>query len=388
MPLALLALAIGAFGIGSTEFAVMGVLPDIAADMGVTISQGGYLISAYALGVVVGAPLLTASSTRFTRKRLLLAMTAIFTVGNAAAALAPNYGFLLAARVLTALPHGAFFGVGAVVAAGLVAADRRARAVSLMFLGLTVANILGVPATTALGHAFGWRLTFALIAGTEVIAAIGIALLVPADRTNPDIHLRAELRAFARPQLWLALAVATLGFSGLFAVYAYIAPSLSALAGGGAVALTIALTLFGLGMTVGNLVGGRLADRALMPSLYAGLGGLSAAAMLFAIAAHNLVTALVPVFLIGLAGAAVVPGLQVRIMTLAGDAPTMAAATVQSALNIANAVGAALGGLVITAGFGYRAPALVGAALALAGLVLALVSGAQDRRLAAIDHGG
>ncbi|WP_269857514.1 MFS transporter [Streptomyces sp. RPT161] len=379
MPVALLALAIGAFGIGATEFAMMGVLPAVAHGMHVSIPRAGYLITGYALGVVVGAPLITAVSGRFTRKRLLLAMMAVFTVGNLAAAGAPNYGFLLAARVLTALPHGAFFGVGSVVAAELVDARRSARAISVMFSGLTVANVIGVPAATALGTAFGWRLAFVLIGAAGLLAVLGIAVLVPADRAHTPVRLRTELRAFTRPQVWLALAVGTLGFAGVFATYTYIAPMLSTLADAGPVGLTAALALFGLGSAVGNLLGGRLADRAVLPAIYLALGFLAAVLTLFALTVHNEAAALATVFAIGAAAGLVIPPVQLRAMRAAQEAPTMAAASVQSSINIANAGGAALGGVVIGAGFGYAAPSLAGAVMALAGLGLALVSGRLDR---------
>ncbi|WP_308190352.1 MFS transporter [Amycolatopsis sp. GM8] len=217
MPVALFALAIGAFGIGATEFAMMGVLPAVADSLHITISQAGYLITGYAIGVVIGAPLITAVSGRFTRKRLLLAMMVVFTAGNLAAAFAPDYGMLMLARILTALPHGAFFGIASVVAARLVDERRSAQAISIVFTGLTVANIAGVPAVTALGNAVSWRLTFVVIAAVGILAVLGIAALVPADHGHTPIGLRAELRAFARPQVRLALAVGTLGFAGVFA---------------------------------------------------------------------------------------------------------------------------------------------------------------------------
>ncbi|WP_328611647.1 MFS transporter [Amycolatopsis sp. NBC_00345] len=243
MPAALFALALGAFGIGATEFAMMGVLPAVADGMHVSISQAGYLITGYALGVVIGAPLLTAVSGRFSRKRLLLAMMVIFTVGNFAAAAAPGYGWLMAARVLTALPHGAFFGVGSVVATGLVGKGREARAISMMFTGLTVANIIGVPAATALGNAVSWRLALALIGVLGLLAVLGIVVLVPADRGHPPVRVRPELRAFTRPAVLLTLAVGTFGFAGVFATYSYITPTLTSLAGVGPVGLASGLVI-------------------------------------------------------------------------------------------------------------------------------------------------
>ena len=377
---ALLALAISAFGIGATEFAMMGVLPSVAHGLHVSIPQAGYLISGYALGVVIGAPLITMVSGRFTRKHLLLAMMVVFTVGNLAAAVAPSYGWLLAARVLTALPHGAFFGVGSVVAAGLADPGRGARAISMMFSGLSVANIIGVPAATALGNSVSWRLTFVLIAAVGVLAVLGIAILVPADHAHTPVSLRAELRVFARPPVLLTLAVGTFGFAGVFATYSYIAPALTALAGAGPVALTAALALFGLGSAIGNLLGGRLADRALMPAIYLALAVLAGFLALFALTAHNVITALATVGAIGAAAGLVIPPVQLRTIRVAHEAPTLAAASVQSSFNIANAAGAALGGVLIGAGLGYTAPSLTGAALALSGLGLALLSLRSERR--------
>jgi DHA1 family inner membrane transport protein len=380
VPIALLALAIGAFGIGSTEFAIMGVLPDIAADLHVSIPQAGHLITGYALGVVIGAPLLTAAANRLSRKALLIGMMALFTVGNVTAALAQGFDMLMLARILTALPHGAFFGVGSVVAARLVHSSQRARAISLMFCGLTVANIIGVPASTALGHAFGWRMTFAAIAAIGAVAVIGVALLVPHQPQPTGVRISSELKAFRKPQVWLALGVATFGFGGVFATYSYIAPMMTQLAGGGPTSLAITLALFGAGMTVGNLIGGRLADRALMPSMYIALGGLAVVLALFALTVHSLVSAMITVFLIGTIAFIAIPAVQTRIMNAAEGAPTMAAAAVQSGFNIANAAGAFLGGLVISAGFGYSSPNLVGAALAAIGLGLAVLSGRLDKR--------
>ena len=380
MPLALLALAIGAFGIGTTEFVIMGVLPQVAGDLGVSIPTAGHLISGYALGVVVGAPLLTALSVRLSRKTMLLGMMTAFTLGNLLSALAPGYGWLLAARVFTALQHGAFFGVGAVVAAGMVAPNRRARAISMMFLGLTLANVAGVPLGTLLGQHLGWRATFLAVAGIGLVALVAITALVPRQPVDAAAGVVGELRAFRRPQVWLALALATLGFGGVFACYSYIAPMMTQVAGYSPTAMTGLLVLFGVGATVGNVIGGRMADRALMPSLYVSLGGLAVVLALFTLTAHNQVTAAITLFLVGAISFLAVPTVQTRIMDKAVGAPTLAAAANHSAFNIANAGGAYLGGLVIDAGFGYTSPNLVGAGLAVVGLVLAAWSGRLDRR--------
>jgi DHA1 family inner membrane transport protein len=376
----LLALAISAFGIGTTEFIMMGLLPEIAAAFHVSIPIAGDLISGYALGVVVGAPLLTAASARLSRRTVLLGLMAVFTVGNLFAAVAHSYTMLLAARVLTGLPHGAMFGVGSVVAAGMVPANKRATAISMMFAGLAVANVVGVPAGTLLSQHVGWRAAFVLIAAIGVVSIAAIWLMLPREPRSTGGALGPELATFRRPQVWLALAVGTFGFAGVFAVYSYIEPMMTHVAGYSSTSVNWLLALFGIGMTVGNFVGGRLADRALMPSLYGALGTLGLLLALFVVTAHNQVMAAVTLFLIGGAGMACVPIIQTRIMDVARGAPTLAAAANHSAFNLANAAGAFLGGLVITSGFGWTAPSWVGAGLAGVGLALAVISGALERR--------
>jgi DHA1 family inner membrane transport protein len=379
MPIALLALAIGAFGIGTTEFVMMGLLPEVAAAFHVPIPTAGYLISAYALGVVFGAPLLTALSVRWPRRTVLIALMGLFTIGNLFAALAPGYWTLLAARVLTGLPHGAFFGIGSVVAADLVTPDRRATAISMMFAGLTVANVLGVPADTFLSQQLGWRATFVVLGVIGVAAIAAIAWLVPQKAPRAS-SIRGELAAFGQAQVWLALAVCMFGFGGVFAAYSYIEPMMTNVAGYSPGSVDFLLALFGVGLTVGNLVGGRLADRALMPSLIAALAGLGVALALFVFTAHYKAAAAVTIFLVGAFGMACVPMIQTRIMDKARGAPTLAAAATHSAFNMANAAGAFLGGRAIHAGFGWTSPDWVGAILAAIGLTLALVSAALDRR--------
>jgi DHA1 family inner membrane transport protein len=378
--LALLALAIGAFGIGTTEFLMMGLLPEVAAEFQISIPSAGHLISGYALGVVFGAPLLTAASVKWPRRNVLIGLMVVFTAGNLLAAMASSYEMLLAARVLTGLPHGAFFGIGSVVAAGMVGPDRRATAISMMFAGLTVANVVGVPADTLLSQYVGWRATFGVLAVIGVASVAAIALLVPQPAQAAPTQLSREIAAFGRPQVWLALAVGTLGFGGVFAAYSYIEPMMTNVAGYSPMAVDLLLALFGLGMTVGNLVGGRLADRALMPSLYGAVGGLGLVLALFVVTAHNQLAAAVTIFLIGATGMACVPIIQTRIMEKARDAPTLAAAANHSAFNLANAAGAFLGGRAIGAGLGWTSPDWVGAILAAGGLALALLSGALDRR--------
>jgi DHA1 family inner membrane transport protein len=383
MPLALLALAISAFGIGTTEFVMMGLLPDVADDLHTSIPTAGYLVSGYALGVVIGAPLLAAVTTRMPRKALLLSLMGLFTVGNALSALAPDFGWLLAGRVLSGLPHGAFFGVGAVVAAGMVDPARKARAVSLMIAGLTVANIVGVPVATLLGQHLGWRATFLAVGLIGVAAIAGIALLVPRIPVVPGGGLRRELSAFRSGQVWLALGTTIFGFAAVFAVYSYVTPLLTRVAGFGDSSVTLVLALFGVGATIGNLLGGRLADRALRPALLGGLGALAAVLMLFTVTAHAQWSAALTVVLLGVAAFATGSPMMMLVMEKARHAPALASSANQAAFNLANAGGAWLGGVVIAHGLGYTAPAVAGAVLAVTGLAIAVVAGLLERRTAA-----
>jgi DHA1 family inner membrane transport protein len=380
MPAALLALAISAFGIGTTEFVIMGLLPEVAAGFGVSIPSAGLLISGYALGVVVGAPLLTALASRVPRKTVLVALMGLFIAGNVLSALAPSYGLLMTGRVVAALSHGAFFGVGSVVAASLVAPAKQASAIALMFTGLTVANVLGVPAGTALGQAFGWRSTFWVVSALGVVGALGVLALVPHQEPGPDGGLRGELAVFRRPQVWLALAMTALGFAGVFASFTYIAPMMTQVAGFSTGAVTWLLVLFGAGLFAGNLLGGKAADRKLMPSLYVILAALTLVLVAFVFTAHAKVPAAITIALFGAAGFATVPPLQARVMAKAEGAPALASAANIAAFNLGNAGGAWLGGQAIDAGLGYTAPSWIGAALAAAGLAVALVSGLLDRR--------
>ncbi|TNC21622.1 MFS transporter [Amycolatopsis alkalitolerans] len=384
MPVALLALAIGAFGIGTTEFVMMGVLPQAAADFGVSIPSAGYLITGYALGVVVGAPLLTAAAVRLPRKTMLLAMMTLFTLGNLLFSLSPNQEFGVLFRFVAGLPHGAFFGAGAVVASSLVEPGNRAKAVSMMFLGLTLANVVGVPLGTLLGQQVGWRATFGVVAGIGVLAIAAIAKLVPHQGRPAEASLRGELGAFRRPQVWLALAIVTVGMGGVFASLSYVAPMLTDVAGYAPRNVTLLLALAGVGMTIGNLLGGRLADRALMPSLYFALFALAAVLAIFTITAHSKIGAAVTIFAVGVAGFMIGPMMQTRIMQKAGGTPSLVSAAVQSAFNIANSIGAYLGGLAIAGGLGLVAPNMVGAILSVLGLSIATVSGVLDRRQAAV----
>ncbi|MFE9219190.1 MFS transporter [Streptomyces lavendulae] len=382
MPLALLALAIGAFGIGTTEFVIMGLLPEVAAGYGVSIPTAGFLVTGYALGVVLGAPLMTVLGTRVPRKRMLMLLMGLFVAGNVLSALAPAFGVMLAGRVVASLAHGAFFGIGAVVAAGLVAPDKKAGAIAMMFTGLTVANVVGVPLGTLVGQTLGWRVTFLTVAALGVIGLLGIARLVP-DLPRPEgVRIRHELAAFRNVQVLLAMGMTVLGFGGVFAAITYITPMMTNVAGFADTSVTWLLVLLGLGMVAGNLVGGRFADRALMPMLYTSLGALAVVLALFTLTAHTRGGTAVTLFLIGALGFATVPPLQKRVLDQAAGAPTLASAVNIGAFNLGNALAAWLGGLVIAAGLGWTAPNWVGAALAASALLLALVSGALERRTA------
>ncbi|MEU7989943.1 MFS transporter [Streptosporangium canum] len=380
MPLALLALAIGAFGIGTTEFVIAGLLPEVARDFGVSIPTAGYLISGYALGVAAGAAPMTVLGTRMRRKHLLLALMVIFILGNVLSALAPTYGLMMTGRIVASFTHGAFFGVGAILAGDLVAPGRRASAIALMFTGLTLANVLGVPMGTFVGQAFGWRVTFWVVAGLGVVGLLGIAALVPLQARPAGTDIGAELAVFRNPQVWLAIAMTVLGFGGVFASFTYIAPMMTEVAGFSEGAVSWLLVIFGVGLVIGNLVGGRLADRALMPSLYALLAGLALVLAVFTLTSRAQIPAAITVFLLGAFGFATVPPLQKRVLDNAAAAPTLASAVNIGAFNLGNALAAWLGGLVITAGLGYTAPNWVGALLAAAALALAALSGLLERR--------
>ena len=380
---AVLALALGAFGIGTTEFVAMGLLPSIADSLGTTEPTAGHVISAYALGVVVGAPLIAALTARMSRRTLLIALMVAFTIGNAATVLAQSYGMLMVARFVAGLPHGAYFGVAALVAAHLAGPDARAKAVGQVMLGLSVANVIGVPAATWLGSALGWRAAFVVVVviGLLTIGALSVFLptLSGMKITNPI----TELGALTRPQVWFTLFIGIVGFGGMFAFYTYISTTLTSVSGVSESFIPIALMLFGLGMVTGNIAGGALADRGVVRAIFIGLVAITVVLILFALLADNPWAALVLTFLIGVSGTALTPALQIRLMDVAEDAQTLAAALNHSALNIANAGGAWLGGLVIAAGYGYRAPSLLGAGLAVAGLLVLALALAYARRVRA-----
>jgi MFS transporter, DHA1 family, inner membrane transport protein len=379
--LAVLALALGGFGIGTTEFVAMGLLPDIAASLGITEPTAGHVISAYALGVVVGAPVIAALGARVPRKTLLLGLMAVFTLGNLASVVAPTYETLVAARFVAGLPHGAFFGVAALVAGHLMGPQNRAKAVAHVMCGLTVATVLGVPLASWLGQALGWRSAFGLV--VVIGAATLTALWYWLPTRLREMHVTSpltELGALKRVQVWLALAVGMIGFGGMFAVYSYISTTMTDVAGLPRALVPVALMVFGVGMVVGNLVGGRLADKSVIRGLYLSMGALGTVLALFVLAAHNPWTAMPVLFTIGAAGSAVGPALQTRLMDVAHGAKTLAAALNHSALNIGNATGAWVGGLVIAAGYGYTAPAAAGALLAAAGIIVLTISLLLQRR--------
>ncbi|MET7297697.1 MFS transporter [Embleya sp. NPDC005575] len=380
MPLALLALAIGAFGIGTTEFVILGLLPEVAGTFEVSITTAGLLVSGYAVGVLLGAPLMTVLGTRVSRKRMLILLMGLFVLGNALTALAPAFGVILLGRVVASLTHGAFFGIGSVVAADLVAPEKKAAAISTMFAGLTLANVLGVPLGTLIGQSVSWRLTFLIVAALGVPAAVGIARLVPEQPKPEGVRLRHELAVFRNVQVLLAMGMTVLGFGGVFAALTYVKPMMTDVAGFSEGAVTWLLAVVGLGMLVGNAVGGRLADRHLMPLLYGSLLALAGVLALFTVTAHDKTASVITLFLIGALGFATVPPLQKRVMDNAAGAPTLAAAVNIGAFNLGNAIAAWLGGLVIDAGHGYESANWAGAALALGALALAVLAHGLERR--------
>jgi DHA1 family inner membrane transport protein len=369
VPLAILALAVGAFGIGTTEFVAMGLLPQMAASFDVSIASAGWLISAYALGVVVGAPTLTALTHSWPRKRVLTALMGLFVVGHAATALAPGFEALVGARFLSGLSHGAFFGACAVVARKIAPPGRQGQALALVFTGLTVANVVGVPAGTYVGQQLGWRLTFALVGVIGLVTIAAIATMVPEVETRTG-SLRSEFAAFRRGQVWWTLLITTVGFASLFTVLSYVAPLLTEVAGYSEGSVSWVLVLFGLGATVGNLVGGRLADWRPYRTLAVGfVAQVVVFGLLFLFADHAWVAA-AAVFSFAFVGFVMSAPIQTRGILAAGGGASMASAAMQAAFNVGNAMGAFLGGLVIDAGFGYSSPALVAVVLALLGLVI------------------
>ncbi len=379
MRLPLLALAVASFGIGSTEFIIMGLLPNVAADLGVSIPRAGLLVTGYALAVTVGAPLVAIATSRMPRRATLLLLMGLFILGNALCAVAPGYWLLMSARVVTALAHGAFFGIGSVVATQVVPRNQRAQAIALMFTGLTLANVLGVPFGTLLGQAYGWRSAFYAVTAIGVIAAAAVFKWVPAVAADPSANLLREFRTLRRPQVLLAMLISTLSSVSLFTVFTYIAPLLEDVTAMSAHGVSIVLLLIGVGLTLGNFVGGRLADWRLMPAL----AGLFVMLALVLIVLHETIVSAVPAVITlmiwgGVAFALVAP-LQMRVVDEAVDAPNLASTLNQGAFNLGNAIGASLGGLAITSGLGYRDLPWVGAGVAVLALGVTLFSTSLER---------
>ncbi|SDG81281.1 MFS transporter [Bosea robiniae] len=382
MPIALYALTVGAFGIGVTEFVIMGLLLQVSADLGISVPLAGLLMTGYALGVFVGAPVLTIATRTLPRKTTLLVLMAIFTLGNLAAALSPSFGWLMAARIVTALAHGTFFGVGSLVATSLVAPERKASAIALMFTGLTLATLLGVPFGSWLGLAFGWRSTFWAVTAIGLVALVVLAVFVPADRERvvPG-SLAEEFKVLARPQVQLGLVMTVLGFGGIFAVFTFIQPILVQLAGFSEAAVSPILLVFGGGLVVGNLLGGRWADRRLAPALIGSIALLTIAMFASGFAFHSQIGAVIAAFVLGAAAFATVAPLQMWVLQQAGGAGQGLASSLNiAAFNLGNAFGAWLGGAVITQGLGYGAIAPVAAVVPLLALGLAVFAVSLERR--------
>jgi len=377
---AVVALALGGFAIGTTEFVTMGVLPDIAAGVGVDIPSAGLVISVYAVGVVVGAPVIAALGARLPRRALLVGLMAAFLVGNVLTALAPGYRTLLIARFLSGLPHGAYFGVASLVAASLVAPHLRGRAVSSVMLGLSAAMLTGVPAATWLGQQFGWRSAYWTVVVLAAITVAAVLAVVPSSPGRREATVRGELGALRRPQVLLTLGVGIVGFGGMFALYSYIAPVVTDVTGLSRGTVPVILLVYGAGGVIGTALAGRLADWALFRSLVGALVALFGLLVVVALTATWAPALVVGVFLVSVSASVLAICLQIRLMETAGEAQMLGAALNHSALNLANALGAWLGGLVIAAGFGYRAPSVVGAVLAAAGLIPLAVSAVLRRR--------
>ncbi|HTI17997.1 MAG TPA: MFS transporter [Trinickia sp.] len=371
--LVLFALAVGGFAIGTTEFGTMSLLPLFASGLGIDAPTAGHVISAYALGVVVGAPTLAVLGARLNRRTLLILLMAMFVLGNVLSALSPSYAWLLIFRFICGLPHGAYFGIAALVASSLVPEDRRTVAVGRMFLGLTVATIAGVPFSDWLGHIIGWRWSFGFAASLGVLTMTCVRLFAPSVPADADASPLRELSALRRAQVWLTLGIGAIGFGGLFAVYTYLADILTSVTHVSVAMTALILSVLGVGLTIGNLVVPVFADRALMRTAGILLVWSAATLIVFPLAAHNVWTITLDVFLIGVGGA-LATVLQTRLMDVAEDAQGLAAALNHSAFNTANALGPFLGGLAIAGGFGWTSPGWVGALLAVGGLVIWAVS--------------
>lgn len=374
-----LALAVGSFGIGTGEFVIMGLLPDVAKTFDVSTSEAGHVISAYALGVVVGAPVIAMLAAKMARRTLLLLMMTIFTLGNVMSAMAPTFESFTALRFITGLPHGAFFGVAALVAASMVPMNRRVRAVGQVMLGLTIATLVGTPIATLLGQLLDWRAAFMLVGAVGALTVVLIAMFLPKDKVSEGAGIMRELGALKRIQVWLTLAIAAVGFGGMFSIFTYIASTTTDVAGMSTAMIPVVLALFGIGMNVGNVVGSRLADISLTGTIGGMLAFNVVIMTVFSLTATNPVMLCICVFLIG-CGFAACPAVQTRLMDVAADAQTLAAASNHSAFNVANALGAWLGGLAIAWGYTAGSTGYVGAVLSAGGLVVFAISMMLERR--------
>jgi len=385
----LFALALGGFGIGSTEFVVMGLLPDIAQDLlpdlyasntEDAISQTGWLISAYALGVVVGAPTIAALAARFPRKTLLLSLLAAFTVGTILSAVLPSFGLVLVARFVAGLPHGAYFGVAALVAASLIGKERRGQGVAIVLSGLTIATVIGVPLITLIGQSTSWRVAYLTVASLFAVTFVAVAFALPKQPGDPTATLARELTVFKRSQVWLALLIGAIGFGGFFAVYSYIAPVVTQVTKLDPTFVPVALVSIGLGMTIGNLAGGRGADHHIMGTIFVCFALFVVSLIAFALFANTTPGLLITVFLVGGAASALSPAIQTRLMDVAGESQTLAAAINHASLNLGNSLGAFIGGVTISAGLGYLSPAWAGLGLCIGGILLALFAVGLEKR--------
>ncbi len=378
----MMALALGGFSIGSTEFVAMGLLPEIATDLlpdlmasepEQAISKAGWLITAYAIGVVVGAPTIAAMSAKFPRRRLLVVLATAFTLASVASAVAPTYELVVAARFLSGLPHGAYFGVAALVAARLLGPERRGQAAAYVFVGLTIASVIGVPAITYLGQHSNWRMAYVVVAVLFAFTTVAVYVCVPFMPGDKEATIGRELRGFTRPGVWFALLTGALGFGGFFAVYSYVAPLSTEVSGTSEAFVPVVLIVLGVGTTVGILGGGRLADRGATRAIVLLFGALAVSLTILGLTAHTLIGLLAGVFLVGASAQALAPAIQTRLMDVAEDSQTLAAAVNHSALNTGNSLGAWLGGLVIAAGLGYVAPTWLGLILVVPGVTFALI---------------
>jgi DHA1 family inner membrane transport protein len=379
MPLPLLILALSSFAIGTTEFVIMGLLPDVAGDLGVSIPSAGWLVTGYALGVAIGAPFMALATARLPRKAALVVLMGIFIVGNLLCAIASDYNVLMFARVVTALSHGAFFGIGSVVAAGLVAPNKRASAVALMFTGLTLANVLGVPLGTALGQAAGWRSTFWVVTLIGVVALIGLLRFLPGNRNEAKLDMLAELSAMKGAGIWLSLSMTALFAASMFTLFTYIAPLLGDVTGISPRGVTYTLLLIGLGLTVGNIIGGKLADRRLGATLVGVFAAMAVVSTALSWTAVAVIPTEITLFLWATAAFAAVPALQINVVTFGKSAPNLVSTLNISAFNVGNALGAWIGGAVIAGGLGLTSVPLAAAVLAVLALIVTLITFRQTR---------